>query len=196
MTIQVFSTIDRYRAASSNIIDAGSLWLLYNQSWLASFMLAELNIIRLHWRERKRYKWAEMQSTQITPLHLQEHTHTVHIPLPAIIQHKLHNSNSLWLCEIDFWGARPHIHPLRLSESRTSRGNRYTLEPAPPPDQHIPWSCQGRFLKKKKKKLLRWIQHDTLVMQQAASSEAMHREHSSSEKHKELQRTMPFSKVV
>lgn len=102
MTKQVFSTNDRYRAASGKISDAGSRWLLSNQSWLASFMLAEWNIIRLYWRERKRYKWAEMQSTQITPLHLQEHTHTVHIPLPAIIQHKLYNSNSLWLCEIDF----------------------------------------------------------------------------------------------
>lgn len=49
---------------------------------------------------------------------------------------------------------------------------------------------------KKENKSLRWIQHDTLVMQQAASSEVMLREHSSSEKHKELQRSVLFSKVV
>ena len=55
----------------------------------------------------------------------------------------------------------------------------------------------GTFSKtEKKKRSLRWIQHDTPVMQQAASSEAMHRENLSSEKQQELQRTALFSKVI
>lgn len=110
----------------------------------------------------------EMQSTQTTPL---EHTHTVRIPLPAIIQHTLHNSYSLWLCEKDFWGLLPHKHPHSSLKAAPAEGTGT----APPPDQRILSFCQGR-LKKNKKTLLRWIEHDTLVMQQAASSEAMHRE--------------------
>lgn len=78
-----------------------------------------------------------------------------------------------------------HTHTQRF-EIRTSRGNRYTLELAPPPDQHIFIILPGTFFFKKIKKikrLLRGIQHDTLVIQQAATSKAMHREHSASEKH-------------
>lgn len=165
----------------------GSWWLLFNRSWSASFTLAEWNIIRLYWRER-RYKWAGMQSTQTTPPQLLEHTHTVHFPLLAIIQHTLHNSNNLWLCEIDFWGALPRKHPLSSLKAALAEGTGTHSSKAPPPDQHILWFCQGHFLKR----LLRWIQHDTLVMQQAASSKVMQREESSSEKHL----TELFSNVV
>lgn len=89
------------------------------------------------------------------------HRHTEHIPLQAIIQHTLHNCN-LCLCEIDFWGARLHEHPLSSLKAGPAQGTgTHCSRQAPPPDQHILCLCQGRLLKR----LRRWIRHCTLVMQ-------------------------------
>lgn len=94
-----------------------------------------------------------------------------HIPILTIIQPTLHNSNNVRLREIGIWG---HL--------------RCALKcgPAEGTGTHLSWHprqintykekkksfCQGCFSFRKKKKLLRWIEHDTPVTQQAAPSKS------------------------
>lgn len=112
-----------------------------------------------------------------------------------IIQTKCDNEIDIWVAALS-----KNAHTVL----RTGRGNRYTLELAPPARSTHFITLSGTFFFLFfiplnffffffLKQTLRWIQHDMLVMQQAASSKAMHREQSSCEKHGA--RTVFFSKV-
>lgn len=165
---QCFPANDRYQAASGQISEAGSRRLLSNHNLLHAGWVRHHQVI-LGGEEK-----TQVGRDAINPNNSSASpgTHTVHIPLLAIIQHTLHNSNNLWLCEIDFWGALPHKTPTQLFDAGPAEGTGTRWAGTPARSTHF-MILPGTLLKKEGSdefSTTRWLCNSLLQAKQRTES--------------------------